>query len=291
MKKLNERAKEHLDRYIQQMRQCLRKCTTVDADEVERNIIEHIENELESAAEPISFDEVDVVLKRLGSPQQWVPEEEISWWRKILLRLHYGPDDWRLAYLSFGFFLFWLLVSFGPRGFILWPLGILRGRLSCVFLLASFVLSRAAISQVRDTGKLAGQKWLLYPPLVIVYIPLLMFLIWPVIPTAILAQQSMLHDHGPTFIPYHPPNLALNPGLRWGLAGAGILSLWWIVLGIICCIVPQAVRVVFRPFADNFNRKWAVLLIVIGGLIILLCLAPGIYHSVLRCRSFYFRPW
>ncbi len=102
---LTDNAKKHLDNYLQQVRTCLKDCLTVDADEVEQNIKEHIENELQSSTEPVSFDTLDDVLKRLGSPQQWLPEEEIAWWRKIIIRLRKGPEDWRLAYITFGLLL------------------------------------------------------------------------------------------------------------------------------------------------------------------------------------------
>ena len=281
MKDLSKSAKEHLGRYIQQMRQCLRKCATVDADEVERNIIDHIENELASASEPVSFEKLDTVLRQLGSPQQWVPEDEITWWRKVVLRLHYGPEDWRLAYISFGFFLLWLLSGFGLRGCIFWPLGILRGQMKFVFILAGFIVSRAAISQAKDMTKLAGQKWLLYPSLIIVYIPLLFFFFWPVVSAVIFATEGMTHMGLPWYAPYS----SLYPGLTGGMVAAGALGLWWIILGIILCIAPQIVRFVFRPFAEWFSCKWAVLLIVIGSILITALLVVMIALPILH-RAF-----
>ena len=78
MKNLDENAKGHLDKYLQEVRTCLAGRKSVDADEIERDIIEHIESELESVEEPVGFDEVDTVLKRLGNPQQWVPQEDLE---------------------------------------------------------------------------------------------------------------------------------------------------------------------------------------------------------------------
>ena len=97
---LSDSAKKCLDGYLQQVRTYLRGCKTVDADEVERNVIEHIESEFESATAAVSFEELDTVLQRLGSPRQWIPEEELPWWRKTIFRLRTGPEDWRLAYIS-----------------------------------------------------------------------------------------------------------------------------------------------------------------------------------------------
>ncbi len=88
---LSKSAKKSLEDYLRQARAYLRGSRSVDANEVEQNITEHIENELEGAAEPVSCDTLDAVLEKLGSPQQWVPEEELPWWRKIILRLRTGP--------------------------------------------------------------------------------------------------------------------------------------------------------------------------------------------------------
>ena len=60
---LSDSAKKCLDEYLRQMRTCLRDCVTVDADEIEANVIEHIENELIGVLEPISLENLDIVLK------------------------------------------------------------------------------------------------------------------------------------------------------------------------------------------------------------------------------------
>lgn len=96
---LSESAERSLQDYLRQARLYLRGSRSVDADEVEKSITEHIENELEGAAEPVSRDVLDAVLKKLGRPQQWVPMEELPWWWKIIFRLRSGPEDWRLAYI------------------------------------------------------------------------------------------------------------------------------------------------------------------------------------------------
>ena len=81
---LSDCAKKSLDRYLLQIRTYLRECKTINTDEVERNVLEHIESEFESATAAVSFEELGAVLQRLGSPRQWIPEEEIPWWRKLL---------------------------------------------------------------------------------------------------------------------------------------------------------------------------------------------------------------
>ena len=116
---LSEGAKRSLESYLRQARAYLRGSKSVDADEVEQNVTEHIETELEGVPEPVSRDDLNVVLKKLGSPQQWVPAEEFPWWRLIILRLRSGPEDWRLAYMSLGFLVVGLSVVFISRAWAL----------------------------------------------------------------------------------------------------------------------------------------------------------------------------
>ena len=95
---LSDNAKKTLEQYLQRVRAYLRWSKSIDAHEVEQNITEHIENELQGVTEPISLDALDPVLKRLGSPEQWIADQKISWWRKVILRLQAGPEHWRLAH-------------------------------------------------------------------------------------------------------------------------------------------------------------------------------------------------
>lgn len=106
----SQNAQDRLNRYLQQVQTSLVVCKSVDPDEVERDITEHIERELEGASEPVCLDELEAVLKKLGRPDQWVPDEALPWWRKAVLRLRKGPEDWRLAYIAFALLLFGLLL-------------------------------------------------------------------------------------------------------------------------------------------------------------------------------------
>lgn len=167
MATLSESAEKILHDYLRQARMYLRGSKSVDVDEIEQNITEHIENELEGAAEPVSRDVLDAVLKKLGSSQQWVPMEELPWWWKIIFRLRSGPEDWRLAYISFALTVAGLLLL--PSV----PAGI-------VLILAGFVAARAVLSVTADAKELKAQKWLIFPPLILVYIPLLLVIMcWP----------------------------------------------------------------------------------------------------------------
>jgi len=100
-----------VDDYLRQVRAYVGASPTADVNDVLRDIQEHLERELAGAAQPVSADEVRPVLARLGSPAAWVSEEDMPWWRKVILRARRGPEDWRLAYITFGLVL--LGVMFG----------------------------------------------------------------------------------------------------------------------------------------------------------------------------------
>jgi len=243
MIELTDNAQKSLDKYLHQARAYLKGAKSVDAAEVEQNITEHIENELTGAAEPVSADELESVLQKLGSPQQWVPEEELPWWRKMMLRVQTGPEDWRLAYISFGLFV---------SGVLLLPTG-------AILIAASFIAARAALSVVEDATLLKAQKWLLYPSLMTVYLGLLgVFLALPLLGLVPLWEgwENTLSER-------------LEGGDRQCvLVGysifAGSLGLWWLIQGIVFLVRPNIPKVLFRPFADGFNRKWALVLICVG---------------------------
>ena len=78
MSTLSNEAQLHLDHYLQQVRRCLQGCKSVDADDVERDVQEHIAVEFEDKEEPVTLSELETVLERLGSPSQWIPEDELS---------------------------------------------------------------------------------------------------------------------------------------------------------------------------------------------------------------------
>ncbi len=158
---LSDGAQKALDEYLRQTRIYLQGAPSVDADEVEQNIAEHIENELRDAPEPVELETLDAVLKKLGRPRQWVPEDELPEWRKLILRLRTGPDDWRLVYLSFSL----LVLAFVlPRAFL-------------ILVLASFLASRAALAATSEGPLPKPQKWLLYPPLVVTNVVILWILL------------------------------------------------------------------------------------------------------------------
>jgi len=258
---LSESAEKSLHDYLRQARAYLRGSRSVDADEIEQNITEHIENELEGAAEPVSRDVLDAVLKRLGRPQQWVPEEELPWWWRIIFRLRSGPEDWRLAYVSFALLVAGLLaMPYAPVGIVL--------------ILAGFLASRAAVAEAGDPEELKAQKWLLYPALIIVYVfVLLALLTWPLI----LAPLADEYEH--TLI--ESSSRFNNEGDYWPVAISVImagLGLWWSILGAVVLKPRKLLRVTFYPFAEKIRSKWAVRLLLIGLALLILSAGTGVVY-------------
>ncbi len=237
-------ARKIVDDYLQAIRDRLWGAKTVDADEVLDGIGEHLEKELAARSQPVSPADVNEVLTRLGPPEQIVPDEGMSWWQKMALRLRQGPEDWRLAYLSFGAL---------TIGSMLGPLG----------LAASFMLSRAAVS-FEDKIDPPAKKWLVYPSLIIVYVLLgVLFLTWPVSVAITIATEMAswadMTDRNNASI------------LSITAAGALAIAVWWSVLWVMWRRRPDVVRSCLRPFADNWtSRRFGKLVLEVWGLAIFL---------------------
>ena len=251
MVELSEKARKGLDDYLRQVRTYLRWSRSLDRDEVEQNITEHIERELEGATEPVSSSALEGVLARLGSPRQWVPPEALNWWGKLTLKLRTDSEDWRLAYISFSFLLIGFLLMF------------LVSPLQVVFIAASFITARAALAAAGGED-LGAQKWLIYPALVIVgAIFAFILFVGPAILGGIVGREL-----------YELPAVARGSHMGWFAfdvsAVALTTALWWMLLGLILCKWPGFVRHLFRPFADGFNRRWALALAGAGLLVLAL---------------------
>jgi uncharacterized protein YjeT (DUF2065 family) len=260
--KLSLNAQKSLDNYINQVKIYLKGVKSVDAEEIVQNINEHIESELTGSAEPVGPETLDEVLKKLGNPQQWVPEEELSWWKKFILRIRTGPEDWRLAYLSFGLFLLAFLFH--------------SSFLVCVILVAaSYIVSRAAMSLSDYNVRVKAQKWLLYPPMIIVTLFLVGVLL--LLPLSILIPIA--EDLESTMMQTYKITIDDN---YWYLASsliAMLICLWWILEGIICLVFPSLPRKIFSPFAKWFKRKHALALIALA--IIAFMISLGLWmHAV-----------
>jgi hypothetical protein len=253
MLNLTHTAKEHIDNYLHKVKEYLRGYTAVDSSEIESNIMEHIENELQGTNEPISAEDVDTIISRLGSPQQWVPEEELSWWWKLVLRFKRGPEDWRLAYFSFIALVLGLLI---PHGVFI------------ILLPASFLLARAALSVTENSKTLGTQRWLIYPSLILVYAFECFFIFgWPILALCGVADglghwKNLYSWWLSVFqIPYESTKYFAI----WAFIITGFTGLWWCMLGLFALLCPQIVKTFFRPFADGLDRRRVVIFIFIAA--------------------------
>jgi hypothetical protein len=259
---LTTAAKRSLDDYLREMRASLRWCPSVDSADVERDVTEHIEKSLAEAPTPVDSPALDAVLDQLGSPSQWVPEEELSWRRKLRLgmrrflgRLWSGPEDFRLAYLTVGLlavavFLFFFVTDPTPM-------------LICLGF--GFLFARAALAADADHQRLGAQRWLLYPSLIVVYLPLAaVVLSWPVVAAVNLADG--LHEELDSFGQISQPVLAAHLAVTCTAA-------WWLLLGVVLWRRPGVVKKTFGPFASGFRGWHGLMLAAVGLIAFLIALA------------------
>jgi hypothetical protein len=254
MVKLTAAAQHCLDEYLAEVRSCLRNYPSVDAADIEQDVAQHIEHALSAAPAPVDAPELRNVLGGLGVPSQWVPQEELNRFQRALLALRSGPDDLRLAYLSFGMLAMTLFSAaclnllFGFATTL--PFLVLA-------LVADFLAARAALSV---TGKPAkGERWLVYPSLITVYLPITAAaLLWPLVAAIVL--EAVLTDVGaPQQV------LAWSGRLPQGKIALFIVgtigSLWWSLLAFIAWRWPIVLRDCYTPFAHGFVRRRAFLIL------------------------------
>lgn len=257
MTELTAEAQGLLDEYLRQADVYLRSTPMADAEEVERDLREHVARELQEAPRPVSAADMEAVLRRLGPPEDLVPEEERSWWQRFAGRWHPGTQDWRLALLSRG------VLMLTPWGGWLAVLG-------------SFLVARAALETVPEARDLGPQRWLLYPGLFLFYVPFAYFLFaWPVAgPPLALVRWSPdlvraiadlwrflpdLHNSAADFL----YRRGLHSGWAWLLLLHLVLGLWWLILALIARRFPRLLPMLFRPFLRASDWK------SLGGMMLL----------------------
>ena len=247
---LTQDAQGDLERYLGRVKSALRPHPRVDADDVEREIRGHIEAELEGASAPVTAERLRSVLDRLGSPGDWVPADELPAWRKVLLQLSSGQEDWRLSYLALGLFVGCPLL--GPAA----PLAFF----------ASILVARAGLALLDERGEPAGaRKWFLYPPLVFIYVDLAIVAL--ILPPGILLglaadpqlPQELLAGRD-FFFGWLPVPFWLSATLLIAAAAGA----WWLGLGLALAGCRRAVRWVFWPFADWFERRHGLRVALVG---------------------------
>jgi hypothetical protein len=250
---LTQDAQSQLERYLRQMRAALRGHPSVDPDDIERDVLGHIDAELAGHHEPIVERDLRRVLDRLGAPSQWVPSEELTPWWGLISSLRDGPEDWRLSYLSL------TLAFVGAALFLgnmwLWPLPLLLP-------IVAFFMARASLELLEHHAEPIGaRRWLLFPVLLPWYAVLAMVvLLWPMGPVAGAINDLELEGWA----------ARVSPEWFWAIApasGALVLGLWWACLGLILRRFPAAPRAAFLPLANNFDRRHGTRLALVGALV------------------------
>jgi hypothetical protein len=130
------------------------------------------------------------------------------------------------------------------------------------FLLGSFLLARATVAMMAEREKELGwQRWLIYPPLVIVYLPIFVVLIaWPALAGGLAAE---LADDRSTN-PFNGQPWRDVPDIPFIISmTATALSAWWSLLLAAVMVWPALPMHVFRPFIGRARRAVALLLLIV----------------------------
>lgn len=229
-------ARLRLDLYLSGVRRAVAG-TSVDPDEVERDIRDHVDSALRTAEDPASRASLDEVLARLGDPSQWVPDDELPVWRRVWRRVAYGPEEWRLPYLSFALVVAALVTA---------PIG------GVLLLIPAWLVSRAALDlPAQRPETLAARKWLIYPPLVLgVFIVAALVLTGGAAPLLAwgIAEHGLVKDLG-----IEAQSGAELTRLYTGFVLAAF-GAWWFVAGALMAVFVRQVRWLCRPFADRLRR-------------------------------------
>ena len=252
MASLSHDTQRYVDRYMRQVRAALSGYRTVDADDVVRDVRGHIDAELAAAGEPITIIHVQSVLDRLGSPTQWVPAEDVPAWRRVFARMRSGPEDWRLAYLAFALFVA------APFTIVFAPL----------VLLASFLIARATLTLLAEHDEPIGaRRWLIYPPLLLIYS--VFTIVVAIAPLMLLVVMS----DDPSFNRFLSRIVAAPFEVNFAATIAVATGVWWMILGLVIRRLRDAMREIFRPFANRMEPHHATRLCLVGLAIAIMGLA------------------
>jgi hypothetical protein len=314
-------ARSRLDEYLRGVRCSLRGCRSVDAAEVESNVREHVDSTFGEATGPVDVDELEGVLNELGSPLQWVAVEDLPWWRRMLLRWRSRQGGSRAAWLSFALLVLAAVslvyaAAVPDYEYVRGPVMVrmngyayqnddfsghripnhsvdIAAGLTAVFLFASFVVARMVVSAGELAGQASPQRWLVYPQLACVYLPVLAcVLAAPIAAGALFAEErslwfeqtvdmrhaspaelARLRAAGPLVDTDRPDRKALPTVLYgwwrqrfdapydsvrfyvlWSLITAVVTLGWWAAVAFLLRWRPGLAQAVFRPFADRLDR-------------------------------------
>ena len=243
---LTSEAQRRLDSYLSKMRASLRG-TSVDAEEIARDIHEHVETAL-ADVDRVELAQLEEVLERLGPPDAWITDDELPFFRRFVRYIQRGPESWRLPYLAFGATIFGIITL--PVGFGL------------VFILAAFVLARAAVEEI-GAEQLGPRRWLVYSPIAIVLTFLSVLIVVGPVPPLIAwgFEQSdlLMKSFG------GHANEAEAFRVQAG-AVAVAFGAWWIVLSIIVAFAYRPLRFLFIPLSSRWRRARITLVPLLSGI-------------------------
>lgn len=250
MSELTPEARLRLERYLTRMRSALRGSRAVETTEIEQNVREHVEVAFADAAGPVDADRLDAVLAQLGPPDQWLSEDEQPWWRRVVARVANGPEDWRLAYLTFGSF---------AVGLLLLPIGI-----GIVFLLAAFLLARANCELIQSRGEpLGARRWLVLPPIWLLLLTIAGVALIPPVVGLAAAGISDGDIHLLRGIPDTRPESFERARVETGYIAA-VAGAWWLFLSAFFALILKPFRAFFQPVTANLGRKHVLVLALVG---------------------------
>jgi hypothetical protein len=246
-------ARERLDNYFERMRAELRGTRSVVAEEVEQSVREHIEIALAGSPSPVGATEVIGVLDRLGAPERWLADEDRPVWRRVIAKLRSGPDDWRLAYLSFGLFL---------ASIVFLPIG------GFLLLLPAMLVSRASYEIARSRGESLGPRaWLIYPAIAMLLALITgLLLIGPPIGIMAAGLEEIDDVEGFAYLFDVPQTVAGQLRFVGGMGGV-VFGGWWIIFAAFCAAFLRPIRFAFAPILENLGRKHFAVLALIGALV------------------------
>lgn len=294
MTEFTSTAEARLHDYLGQVRQALYAHPDVSADEVEADVREHIATEFARLTRPVTLSELETVLTRLGPPTQWAaagansqvpPRIEPFDWTDFIVRIRRrvlgvfntlwkGPEDWRLAYLTFGL----TLLAIPTAG---------------ITLVIAYFFSRAAVELAKEKGEpLGARRWLTYPAILAVCVPLFLAAAFgPIVPVGAIAAEEVRdatrferdgwldyrkkpitdrerhgHERVLAVVRQFPGSGDFQEALFIGFALAGGWAAWWTILGLIYWAFPKWLTTLFHPLLDGYDSLHGVRVAACAGL-------------------------
>jgi hypothetical protein len=245
MIELTDSARERFDSYLIRLRSALRGARSVEPEDVEQNVREHIEFALAGTPAPIGAEHLGAVLDRLGPPERWLQDEERPAWKRVLDRLRSGPDDWRLAYAAFGLFL---------ASFLLLPVG------GPLLLIPAFFVSRAYVALMVEKGEPIGARgWLVYPAMAFI----LLFVVGAILVGPPSIAMAWAFEEGGIHQIARATSWDLT-GLKVGFVLAAF-GAWWIIAAAILAALHRPLRYAFHPLLENYRRRHTLILAALGA--------------------------